>query len=223
MPNMTFAMDVSVNNGGRPTLFIETLAETICAWVAETSMGLRKICRELGLCYSTVSKWTLPGSATYDPDFRQQFLAMKEQQAEVLAEEILEIADDMEADMIVQPDGRKTGNAVHLARCRLRISVRQWLMGRLAPKRWGVPMKAEKEELPQAKQYWLINGHELDLDDDTLEGPKFGRWLQMAMAAPGPYKKEFPNNGAVEAVRDFEAARQAEEERQAWEGDGREM
>lgn len=65
----------------------------------------------------------------------------KEKQAEVLAEEILEIADDKQFDTIIKK--RKNGseyeaeNHEWINRCRLRVDTRKWLLAKLAPRRYG--------------------------------------------------------------------------------------
>lgn len=74
-------------------------------------------------------------------DFRQQYVRAREDQAELMLDEIIEIADDTSADTITKEDG--DGNSYEVAntewinRSRVRIDARKWAMSKLAPKKYG--------------------------------------------------------------------------------------
>ncbi len=70
-------------------------------------------------------------------DFMQQYARAREIQAELLAEEIIEIADDSSGDVIVDDDGKEQTNHERVARSRLRVDARKWYASKLAPKRYG--------------------------------------------------------------------------------------
>ncbi|AGG31951.1 hypothetical protein MU9_2906 [Morganella morganii subsp. morganii KT] len=67
----------------------------------------------------------------------QQYARAREIQAELLAEEIIEIADDSSGDVIVDDDGKEQTNHERVARSRLRVDARKWYASKLAPKRYG--------------------------------------------------------------------------------------
>ena len=72
----------------------------------------------------------------------------KANQAHVLADECMKIADDDSGDTKIDPEtGYEVCNTEFIARSRLRIDTRKWMAARLAPKYYG---KAA-EELPKEK------------------------------------------------------------------------
>lgn len=71
-------------------------------------------------------------------DFMQQYARAREIQAELLAEEVIEIADDSSGDVIVvDDDGNEQTNHERVARSRLRVDARKWYASKLSPKRYG--------------------------------------------------------------------------------------
>ena len=60
-----------------------------------------------------------------------------EAQADYLAEEILEIADDGKNDWVERQDGSAAVNNEAVQRSRLRVDARKWLMSKLMPKKYG--------------------------------------------------------------------------------------
>nr|WP_241430770.1 hypothetical protein [Tatumella saanichensis] len=77
-------------------------------------------------------------------DFRNQYARAREVQADVLAEEIIEIADDSSGDVIVDEDGREQTNHERVARSRLRVDARKWYASKLAPKKYGDRIQHEQ-------------------------------------------------------------------------------
>jgi len=85
----------------------------------------------------TVFRWLAANES-----FRHQYARAKAVQADVMAEEITEIADDGTNDWMERhgQDGEAIGwqlNGEHVQRSRVRIDARKWLMGKLAPKKYG--------------------------------------------------------------------------------------
>jgi len=121
---------------GRPSSFTEESARAICERIMAGD-SLRSICAEEGMPERrTVFRW-LAANET----FRHQYARAKAVQADVMAEEITEIADDGTNDwMDQQGENAPTGwklNGEHVQRSRVRIDARKWLMGKLAPKKYG--------------------------------------------------------------------------------------
>jgi len=151
-----------VNVGGRPSVYCAEVAERICELIANTNMGLRAICRKLELCYSTVYKWTMPTSGTYRAKFRRMYLDAKEMQGAAIEEEIQELADDTSQDFMFQSGGKLVPNMANIARCKLRIAVKQWQLGRLALRNKEMPEGEERE-----RQWWRMGDSFVDLGDQS--------------------------------------------------------
>lgn len=121
---------------GRPSAFTPSLAERICAELVE-GKSVREICvaDDMPGC-STVYRW-LQSNET----FREQYVRAREVQAERLAEEIIEIADDGTNDWMERQ--RKDGSTEtvvdqeNINRSRLRVDARKWVASKLLPKKYG--------------------------------------------------------------------------------------
>lgn len=129
---------------GRPTLYTEELATLICDRVASNACGLKKLCDKYDDLpdRDTINLWR----SKY-PEFSAQYAQAKLKQADLLADECLDIADESGRDTIVGEDGFETCNTEWINRCRLRIDTRKWLAAKLLPKQYG---KAA-EEVPKDK------------------------------------------------------------------------
>jgi len=74
------------------------------------------------------------------PEFSEQYARAREAQADTLADEILEIADDASNDWMMKNDPDNPGwlaNQEHIQRSRLRVDSRKWYAGKVAPKKYG--------------------------------------------------------------------------------------
>jgi hypothetical protein len=104
---------------------------TICGRIVEGE-SLRKICADAGMPdVATVLGWV-----TSHRKFRRRYELARGFQAQEMLEESVEIADDGSGLWVekVQANARVVvADRKHLARCRLRIEVRMWVAGRLAP------------------------------------------------------------------------------------------
>lgn len=85
---------------------------------------------------TTVMRWLAEHS-----EFRDQYASAREAQADYYAEEIIEISDDGSNDWMERNRGEgeteEIENKEVLARSRLRVDTRKWLMARMAPKKYG--------------------------------------------------------------------------------------
>ncbi len=70
-------------------------------------------------------------------EFAQQYARAREAQAERLQDEIISIADDGTNDTYRDDDGNVRTDHDVVARSRLRVDTRKWLMSKLAPKKYG--------------------------------------------------------------------------------------
>jgi hypothetical protein len=77
-------------------------------------------------------------------EFRDQYARAREARADAMAEEILEISDDDSDDAIIDPETGSTRlNTEFVARSRLKVDTRKWLMARMAPKVYGDKVSQE--------------------------------------------------------------------------------
>lgn len=121
---------------GRPTIYSQDLADIICAALAE-GRSLRSICEHEEMpCLTTIFNWLRT-----KPDFLAQYARAKEESADALADEMLDIADDARNDWMERSEKEgKTGwelNGEHIQRSRVRIDTRKWLASKLKPKKYG--------------------------------------------------------------------------------------
>ena len=120
----------------RPSKYTETLADKICAKLSNGE-SLRKVCKSTTMPNaSTVFRWIRANEA-----FCKQYEKAKEESADALLEDMLDIADDAEAE------------SVQVAR--LRVDVRKWAASKLKPKKYGDKLQQELsgpdgKELPQS-------------------------------------------------------------------------
>ncbi|WP_431290413.1 terminase small subunit protein [Burkholderia cepacia] len=119
--------------------FTQELADTICEHLA-SGLSLRQIEEIEGMpSKTTILRWLGDDRFT---SFRDQYARARDMQAEGMADEILEIADDGRNDWmeIQNRDGENIGwkvNGEAVQRSRLRIDARKWLLSKLLPKKYG--------------------------------------------------------------------------------------
>ena len=136
---------------GRPPKYSAAMRDRICFFLAE-GMSIRQICEQPKTPdKAQVFRWL----AKYE-EFRDQYAKAKRQGIEALAEEIIDIADDGTNDYMENEDRdghlayKVNGEAV--ARSRLRIDARKWILAKLIPKKYG-----EKIEVDQIGETQPLN------------------------------------------------------------------
>ena len=123
-------------NRGRPSAYSDKIAEAICDRLINGE-SLRAICADPRMpAKATVFRWL-----ARNQEFRRSYALARECQAEDLALEILEIADDSSRDYVKKTgaDGKETWvvDREHIARCRLRINTRKRILAWMAPGKYG--------------------------------------------------------------------------------------
>lgn len=73
----------------------------------------------------------------------KRYARATEMRADRMAEEIIEISDEVDADLLVMPDGREVVNNNVINRDRLRVDSRKWLLAKLQPKKYGDKISTE--------------------------------------------------------------------------------
>lgn len=121
----------------RPSDYTDSLAVEICGQLA-SGRPLTKICRSEEMPdVSTVYRW-LQAHA----QFRDRYARARDDQADTLADEIVEISDDGSNDTYVTEQGLQVNQDV-IARSRLRVDARKWVAAKLKPKKYGELIKQE--------------------------------------------------------------------------------
>lgn len=137
------------NPVGRPTDYTQELADKICAQLAQGD-SMRTVCVADDMpAMTTMFRWLRE-----KPEFKQQYEKAKEEAADALAEDMLDIADDASNDwMVVHRKDDSEGwqlNGEHVQRSRLRIDTRKWIAAKLKPKKYGdkLDMTTNGKDLP---------------------------------------------------------------------------
>lgn len=126
--------------GGRPSGYSQELADRICERLAQGE-SLRSVCRDDDMpAISSIFKWMREHE-----EFSKHYARAKEESADAMAEDILEIADnEVEQPLIVdgipfQVDGKlvMVKDNVSVQHAKLRVDTRKWLMAKMKPKRYG--------------------------------------------------------------------------------------
>lgn len=123
------------NKTGRPSKYSEEIADKICELISTTSRGLNDICKELKVHPVTVYRWVEDIEA-----FRNKYTRAREAQADLLADEIISIADDGSRDTKTI---KKGGELIEVEdtewtnRSKLRVEARKWIASKLKPKKYG--------------------------------------------------------------------------------------
>lgn len=101
---------------GRPSKFTDTLAIELCRRIIE-GQSLVRICRDDTMPHvATVYRWLNDNA-----QFCDRYARAKEEQADTLADEIIDIADN-------EPDPN---------RARVRVDARKWVAAKLKPKKYS--------------------------------------------------------------------------------------
>lgn len=106
--------------------------EKVCERIENGSEGIRAILSELGMAPSHF--WRTIEAVE---SARDRYVRAKERQAELLADEIIEIADDKSGDTTRNERGDEIMDSEFVQRARLRVESRKWVAAKLLPKRYG--------------------------------------------------------------------------------------
>lgn len=139
---------------GRPTDYNDEIAARICELVATHTYGLERLC---SMYDELPSKFTVNLWRYRHPEFSTLYAQAKLVQADLLAEECLEIADNNSGDVRIDPQtGYEVCNTEFIARARLRVDTRKWLASKLLPKQYG-PVADDKKSISESIVEKLID------------------------------------------------------------------
>ena len=126
---------------GRPTKYRAARAKRICDAIA-SGQTARHIAATQAIHWQTVCNWR-----DLYPEFAEQLRAAQSARAELMAEEILQIADDSGNDWIEKKtkQGRtwREPNNAAIQRSRLRVETRKYLMEKWSAHHYGAMQRLE--------------------------------------------------------------------------------
>lgn len=109
---------------GRPSVYTPDIADEICRRLAEGE-GLKAICRDEHMpAASTVLDWVQRDYM----GFSEPYARARETQIELMAEDLIALADDEAKDP---------------QRSRLQVDARKWVMSKVLPKKYGDKIQQE--------------------------------------------------------------------------------
>lgn len=120
---------------GRQTEYTDEKADAICALIAEG-----KSVKSIGQMEDQPSEAVIYKWLARFPEFVEKYARAREQQADVYAQEIVDIADDGSNDWMERNGEENEGwllNGEHVQRSKLRIDARKWAASKLQPKKYG--------------------------------------------------------------------------------------
>ena len=145
----------------------EEIATQILNKVSSSTMGLVRICKSIENCCNVRDfyEWIRTNE-----DFAKRYARAKEDQADMLIEEMLEIADDTHNDTMLIPDGgggmKEVENKEWVNRSRLKVDVRKFIASKLKPKKYGdkIDITSDGEKVSVAPILVLDNQTKENLD-----------------------------------------------------------
>jgi hypothetical protein len=124
---------------GRPTTCNKGIVDIVCERLA-SGETLRAICRDDGMPHeATFRTWLL----NEKNGIYTQYATARDIGLDVMADQLLDIADDSSNDTYQTEDGIERTNQEVIARSRLRVDTRKWYLSKLAPKRYGEKQAVE--------------------------------------------------------------------------------
>jgi len=139
-----------IKTGRRPA-FKKEIGVYICEHLMR-GRSLTSILKDKGMpTMPTVYAWLNKNSKTYEPDFLEAYVMAREIQAEVLADEIKDIADDGSNDTykVYNEKTKKLETKTdidHIKRSQLRVESRKWLAAHLLPRKYSDKMQITGSE-----------------------------------------------------------------------------
>lgn len=123
---------------GRPSTYDPAIAARICQHIAE-GKSVNSIQGKDGIpAFCTIYEWI----GKY-PDFAEMYTRAREDQADTMADQIVQIADDATNDTIKDEKGNDRPNSEWINRSRLRVDARKWVAAKLKPRKYGDKVTTE--------------------------------------------------------------------------------
>jgi hypothetical protein len=124
----------------RPSKYSPIIAAGICEQIATTNKSLKTICKDAKMPHvATVFRWL---GEEDKKEFRDNYARAQECRADLLAEDIIEIADDN------KKDEKAFVGINHIHRAKLRIDTRKLIASKLKPKKYGDKIEVDQISPP---------------------------------------------------------------------------
>lgn len=128
---------------GRPTKKTDALVKKFCDGLTEGKSALM-MCSECEISWQTLSQWL-----QHDEDFREKYRVAREVQADYLAEQTLDIADEDPLLAITAQGGANDGDVIRVDGAavqhqKLRIDTRKWYASIVAPRKYGTRVNQQQ-------------------------------------------------------------------------------
>jgi hypothetical protein len=145
--------DVRKNTEGKDV----KVFEKICDELATSDKGLLTLCTANNISSRTFYEWMKKDEAN-----EKRYACAREEQAELLADQIIEIADDSSRDtksIRTQSGIVEVENTEWTNRSKLRVEARKWTAAKLKPKKYGdkidiqSTIKVEQPLFPDAEAH----------------------------------------------------------------------
>ncbi|MES2397933.1 MAG: terminase small subunit protein [Bacteroidota bacterium] len=129
---------------GRPSKYSKEVCDKICEILSTSSKGLVTICKSDDMPHhATVMRWL---ATPENKEFCDNYTRAREDQADFLADEIIQISDDATNDFMTVTKGEvqyEIENKEWTSRSKLRVDARKWKASKLAPKKYGDKVQTE--------------------------------------------------------------------------------
>jgi hypothetical protein len=131
--------------------------EEVCKLIEESSLGVKHLCKQAGV-YHRHFRNAISDSL----ECAERYARAKSIQADMIADEILDIADDGTNDFMTVVKGDQEYEAERkevVNRSRLRVDSRKWLLSKLLPKKYGEKIEVDNNHnFPAGINIQFTNG-----------------------------------------------------------------
>lgn len=144
---------------GRPTEYTKEIGDEICEIIATSNKGLSTICKDERMpCRATIHNWLKTNET-----FLDNYTRAKQDQADFLVDEMLEIADTCRpgTKKVIKPTGEEVTEGDMIERSKLMVDTRKFIASKLKPKKYGQNIDVTSGGLP-VKQTFVVNGKEIE-------------------------------------------------------------
>lgn len=129
--------------------YSDELFEKICDKIATSAIGLHQACKENDLHPSNFYRWIAENEK-----LRDKYTQARDVQADLLADQIIQLADDKSSDTQAGEFG-EVGNAAAIQRSRLQVEARKWIAAKLKPKKYGDKVEVDQTISVNKLPDWL--------------------------------------------------------------------
>lgn len=180
-----------------PHLYSPELGERICDLTA-AGVTMTKLCTLEGMpTRMTLWRWLSGRVEGVPPDFRERFNEARNLHLAFMASEILDIADDGSNDTYIDEKGNRRIDSDVIARSRLRVETRQWMLMALLPEQFAKKAHFEhKHELKRINDLSIkeIDALLIDLEAEQVHVDAAAAGAE-PQAAPAPRRRAESGKG----------------------------